>query len=71
MNTIVMCCKVLPDGRVITGSNYDKIFKIWNIQTKNCELILKGHTDYISCCYVLQDWRIVTGSADKTLKIWS
>ena len=34
---------ILPDGRIISGSN-DNSIKIWNSETGICEKTLIGHT---------------------------
>jgi WD40 repeat protein len=70
----IFCCAILPDERIVSGS-YDGILKIWNSQTGNCELSLKGdfedgwYSKGINFCSVLPDGRLITGSAGR-LKIW-
>jgi len=66
----VMCCSVLFDGRIVSGSR-DFTLKIWNINTGECELTLKGHMDSIVACSVLPNGKIISGSVDKTIKIWN
>jgi WD40 repeat protein len=73
----IYCCAVLPDKRIISGSEYG-ILKVWNIETGRlrssnpkgqCELSFRAHTGLISCCAVLPDRRIITGSSNGTLKV--
>jgi WD40 repeat protein len=70
---------VLSDGRIIRETN-DNNLKIWNPfkQTDRrsnlkgkCDIILTGHSAWISQILALSDGRIVSCSYDKTIKIWS
>lgn len=56
----------------LTGS-YDRTCRIWNVDTGDEELILKGHENVVfSVGYNTPKCdRIITGSFDKTLKIWN
>jgi WD40 repeat protein len=63
--------------RIISGS-YDGTIKIWNLETKKCDIIFRaypynqdGHTNLISCVAALPDKRIASGSYDGTIKIWN
>jgi len=79
----VSCIDVLQDGRIVSGS-HDTTLKIWKLQTDvlkqyssdkiDCELTLKGHSDYILSCSKLNydnKCRIISTSLDGTLKIWN
>jgi WD40 repeat protein len=66
----IECVAVLPDERIVCGY-WDNTLKIWNHQTGECDIILKGHNCWINCVAVLPDGRIVSGSNDRALKIWS
>ena len=60
-----------PDGkRIVTGSE-DKTVKVWDAETGQEVLALKGHTDDVSSVAFSPDGkRIVTGSEDRTVKVW-
>jgi WD40 repeat protein len=54
----------------VSGS-YDKTLKVWDAQTGQETLTLRGHTDIVTSVSFSPDGkRIVSGSADKTLKVW-
>ncbi len=65
----VYCMAVLPDGRIISGSN-DKTLRVWDAESGQCLNTLSGHTSYVSCVAVLPDGRIISGSNDETLRVW-
>ena len=45
--------------------------KVWDAQTGQETLTLKGHSDFVSSVGFSPDGkRIVSGSGDKTLKVW-
>ncbi len=60
-----------PDGKRIVSGSYDQTLKIWDAQTGQEVLTLKGHTTYVSSVAFSPDGkRIVSASYDQTLKIW-
>ena len=68
----VSTLQVLPDGRIVSGSD-DQTIKIWekNQAGKYKEKeTLEGHTGAVRTIQVLPDGWIVSGSYDKTIKIW-
>ena len=68
----VQCIGVLPDGRVVSGSD-DKTIKVWDLTKPNgeqCTHTLTGHTSWVQCIGVLPDGRVLSGSADGTIKVW-
>jgi len=65
----VSCVSVLPDGRIVSGSN-DCTLRIWDASSGRCINTLSGHTNVVNCVSVLPDGRIVSGSNDCTLRIW-
>jgi WD40 repeat protein len=66
----VNCFAILPDGRLVSGSD-DKSIKIWNMQDGKCEVIFTGHKNEVTCITVLHDGYIVSGSSSGELKLWN
>ena len=61
----------VPGGdRVISGSR-DSTLRLWDLETGQELLALRGHLDFVTACSVLPDGRrAISGSGDRTLKIW-
>jgi len=60
-----------PDGKRIVSGSQDKTVKVWDAQTGQETLTLKGHSDLVTSVSFSPDGkRIVSGSGDKTLKVW-
>ena len=68
----VSCLQVLPDGRIVSGSD-DRTIRIWSRGADGewQNEVLRGHAGWIRCLQVLPDGRIVSGNRDGTLCIWS
>jgi serine/threonine protein kinase/outer membrane protein assembly factor BamB len=62
---------VSPDGkRIVNGENDGKV-NVWDVDTGQRALILRGHTNVVTSVAVSPDGkRIVSGSADQTVKVW-
>ena len=63
---------VLPDGRVLSGSD-DTTIKVWDLEKpdgEQCTHTLTGHTSWVRCIGVLPDGRVLSGSDDRTIKVW-
>jgi WD40 repeat protein len=77
---IVRSVSFSPDGRrIVSGGGGVGFFgprssgelKVWNVQSGQEILTLKGHTDGVSSVAFSPDGRrIVSGSGDGTLKVW-
>jgi WD40 repeat protein len=60
-----------PDGRRIVSGCDDKTLKVWDAESGQETLTLKGHTDGVNSVVFSPDGRhIVSGSWDNTLKVW-
>jgi WD40 repeat protein len=68
-NENINFCTIIFD-KIVSCTN-DNILKIWNMQTGECEMILRGHIDRISYCAVLSSERIFSVSYNGTVKVWN
>ncbi|GAA5852558.1 hypothetical protein JCM8547_002542 [Rhodosporidiobolus lusitaniae] len=61
-----------PGGReVMISGSWDKSFKIWDVQTKQCISTTVGHLDFVKTVHVIPALHILlTGSSDKDLRVW-
>ena len=67
----VMSVSFSPDGKRIVSGSYDNTLKVWDAQTGQETLTLKGHSEAVTSVDFSPDGkRIVSGSGDKTLKVW-
>jgi WD40 repeat protein len=65
----VWALTVLPDGRVVSGSD-DKSVRVWDL-AGGTPRVLEGHTDRVLALAALSDGRVVSGSSDNTVRVWS
>lgn len=63
---------ISPDGKTIATSSYDKLIKLWSVETGQELRTLKDHIDAIYALVFTPDGkRIVSGSADRSVKVWN
>ncbi len=69
---IVYSCAFSPDGkRIISSGENDCSVRIWDRQTGEYLLSLKGHTGNVSFCAFTKDSRkIISASEDGLIKVW-
>jgi WD40 repeat protein len=61
-----------PDGKQVVSGSDDRTVKVWNAQTGQVTLTLKGHTyGVLSVAFSPDGKRIVSGNGDKTVKVWN
>jgi WD40 repeat protein len=65
----VIALAVLPDGRVVSGSD-DRTIRVWDLARGAAPQVLEGHTGSVTALAVLPDGRVVSGSIDCTVRVW-
>merc|ERR1711991_222809 len=60
------------DGTKIVSGSDDNTIRVWNVDTGECILTLKGHTSYVlSVGFNHDGTKIVSGSDDNTIRVWN
>jgi len=61
-----------PDNKMLAvGSTANTVVTIWDAETAERHMTLKGHTGWIRCLAFTPDGHtLVSGSVDKTVKLW-
>jgi WD40 repeat protein len=60
-----------PDGRRFATASMDKTVKIWDLQTGQELLTLKGHTHFVTSVAFSPDGRrLFSTSSDRTVRVW-
>ncbi len=60
-----------PDGKTILTGSYDNLACLYDVETGNQLLQLKGHKEEINALAFSPDGRIIlTGSRDVTARLW-
>ena len=60
-----------PDGKRLASASHDKTVKVWDAQTGQEALTLKGHTHLVTSVAFSPDGkRLASASSDKTVKVW-
>ena len=60
-----------PDGKSIASASYDKLVKVWDVDTGKQLKSLKEHTDAVYAVAFMPDGkRLVSAAGDRTLKVW-
>ncbi|EER30216.1 conserved hypothetical protein [Candida tropicalis MYA-3404] len=63
---------VAPNDEFFATASYDKLAKIWQVETGETVGVLKGHKRGLwDINFYKFDKLVVTGSGDKTIKVWS
>jgi WD40 repeat protein len=59
------------DGRLAISGGYDKLVRLWDVESGNELQVLKGHTDGVTTVCLSQDgYLAASGSNDATVRIW-
>ncbi|KAG2381343.1 hypothetical protein C9374_006332 [Naegleria lovaniensis] len=65
-------CLALYERNYLLSGGHDKKIKKWNLRTNECELVLKGHTDYVLSFALVDDSLYSAGGVgDSTVKKWN
>ena len=59
------------DGKYLASVGNDKTVRIWDVETKYCIVIVRGHKALInSLCWSRDGKYLASGSSDQTVQIW-
>jgi WD40 repeat protein len=60
-----------PDNRTLATASYDKLIKLWDVQSGKEVRTLRDHIDAIYALEFTPDGkRLISGSADRSVKVW-
>lgn len=55
----------------VVSSSWDFTARIWDVESGECVVVLRGHEAAVWAAYALPDSRIVTVGGDKTTRVWN
>ena len=61
---------VALEGNTIVSGSHEGVVKVWNYNSGDLMMTLKGHSNSVFNVAILNRW-IVSGSFDKTVKVWN
>ena len=60
------------DGTTLVSASRDTTIRLWDVDTRNPHLTIKGHTEAIKALGFLEDGKtLASGSSDCTLRLWN
>ncbi len=60
-----------PDGRTLASGGFDKVIKLWDVETGTLLKTFKGHGDAVLSVTFSPDGKVLaSGSYDKSIKLW-
>jgi len=70
-NDVIPSIAVSPDGKRLVSCGWDKLIKIWDIETGREIKTLSGHEGWVwSVCYSPDSRHVLSGAADGTMRLW-
>lgn len=67
----ILAIAFAPDGATIASASYDRLVKIWDVQTGKQKRSLKEHSDAVYAVTFMPDGkRLVSAAGDRTIKVW-
>jgi hypothetical protein len=67
----ILAIAFAPDGSSIASASYDKLVKLWDVNTGKQIKSLKEHSDAVYAVAFMPDGkRLVSAAGDRTLKVW-
>jgi WD40 repeat protein len=64
----IVCLIELSSGKIATGS-YDCSIKIWNLNTFECENVIR-ETEYVLCLLEFEKDMLLSGTSNNTIQLW-
>jgi WD40 repeat protein len=61
-----------PDGKILASTGYDRLIKLWDVDTGHLLRTLKDHSDAVySLAFDPTGKLLASGSADRAVKVWN
>ncbi len=61
-----------PDSKYLTSGSYDKIVKLWSVESQKEVTTLQGHSSYVYSVAFSPDGKyLASGSGDNKVKLWN
>ncbi len=71
-STHVQSLAFAPERNKITAGSYDNRIKVWDVDSREIDLVLEGHKkNTLAVVFSPDEKYIISGSLDKSIKIWN
>ena len=68
---MVMCAVCALDSNRIACTGYDRLVRVWDLNSGEYTLVLEGHTDWVTSVCAIDGNRIASGGLDMTVRVWN